>query len=638
MRPQGPGRGGRLDGASRPAGGLAGDLGLLRGYEPVVCFTKGELFFPTAVRPYVARCSLWLGDREGAATCIVPAGKLTIEGLCEEAVRRRDRPLSMRFVGRSLSRGEYRRWRRVPRERLMGELRFTTTGMFGRIADAGFRISLLLRGTVASGLAAAAEIAYREQLESERFTYYGRVVRTGGYICLQYWFFYAMNDWRSTFGGVNDHEGDWELVTVYLAEQEAAAPRPAWVAFSAHDHHGDDLRRRWDDPELRRHGDHPVLFPGAGSHSGAFVPGDYVISVDPPRLRRPIALARRAQRLLAPWRDDTGLVSGFGIPFVDYARGDGKTIGPGQSTQWQAELIDDQTRWVLEYRGLWGLDTEDRFGGERAPSGPRYERDGSVRSAWANPLGWAGLLKVAPSDAQVTALLSDRIAMLKQRVFERDETIAARLADLRGVRVELRSLAAHDYARAQVNDRRSEMTDLERELDQLIEDRSRLAEELRAHLDTLRSPPTGEDPQAHVEKSFAPYDSEQQSRTRFLGFWAAISTPLLLALVPVILLARPLTWIATLAAAGVLFVGVEAFARRRFLSSAASFLLLIAIAAIVVLLVELLRQHWTIALSAVFGVASLALLVGNLGDLRHGWRRGGSIGEDPQRDPSTDGP
>ena len=46
-------------------------------------------------------------------------------------------------------------------------------------------------------------------------------------------FFYAMKDWRSTFGGVNDHEGDWEQVTLFLTESDAAEePELAWVAFS----------------------------------------------------------------------------------------------------------------------------------------------------------------------------------------------------------------------------------------------------------------------------------------------------------------------------------------------------------------------------------------------------------------------
>ena len=35
------------------------DMAFLRAYEPVVRYTKGELFFPTAVGPYVAQCSLW---------------------------------------------------------------------------------------------------------------------------------------------------------------------------------------------------------------------------------------------------------------------------------------------------------------------------------------------------------------------------------------------------------------------------------------------------------------------------------------------------------------------------------------------------------------------------------------------------
>jgi hypothetical protein len=32
-----------------------------------------------------------------------------------------------------------------------------------------------------------------------------------------------MNDWRSTFGGVNDHEADWEQVTVFLPDPPAPA-------------------------------------------------------------------------------------------------------------------------------------------------------------------------------------------------------------------------------------------------------------------------------------------------------------------------------------------------------------------------------------------------------------------------------
>ena len=50
---------------------------LLRAYEPVVRYTHGELFLPTAVGPYVQRCSLWIhepGTPPDTAELLVPPG------------------------------------------------------------------------------------------------------------------------------------------------------------------------------------------------------------------------------------------------------------------------------------------------------------------------------------------------------------------------------------------------------------------------------------------------------------------------------------------------------------------------------------------------------------------------------------
>lgn len=122
------------------------DLALLRVYEPVVRLTKGELFLPTAVDPYVAQCSLWSGVRGGEVTLIVPARELTLERLSDVGVLHRGQRLFLRFVQEPLGRAEYLRWRRIPRERLSATGRFTTTGVFGRLIDAALRASLLLRG------------------------------------------------------------------------------------------------------------------------------------------------------------------------------------------------------------------------------------------------------------------------------------------------------------------------------------------------------------------------------------------------------------------------------------------------------------------------------------------------------------
>jgi hypothetical protein len=410
------------------------------------------------------------------------------------------------------------------------------------------------------------------------------VVRDGGYVCLQYWFFYAMSDWRSTFAGINDHEGDWEMITIYLAECAEGAPRPVWVAFSSHDYHGDDLPRRWDDPELHREDDRVVAFAGAGSHSGAFIPGDYVVLVDP--------------------------------PFVDYARGDGVAIGPGQTAEWSPVLIDDETPWVRDYRGLWGLETRDRFGGERAPAGPRYERDGSVRASWANPLGWAGLLKVPPEEDDVAQLLAERISAFEREISELDGKIDDGRSELRGLRAQARSLRTHDYARALAESREAGLAEREAAVNEMIAARTALVEERRAHLATVSGGLPPEAPQAHIRRPHQPYLDEQERRTRFLKIWAAVSTPLLLSSVILILVVSPLAWIVDIGIVTCAFLGFEAIARRRFLSFLASVGLLVVVVAVSVGLIVLFLRHWRIALSLVIGVAAVALLIANLRAIR----------------------
>jgi len=127
-----------------------------------------------------------------------------------------------------------------------------------------------------------------------------------------------------------------------------------------------------------------------------------------------------------------------------------------------------------------------------------------------------------------------------------------------------------------------------------------------------------EAPQAHIGKPHTPYRHEQERRTRFLKLWAAVSTPLLLSSIIVVLLASPLAWITTLAVLIVIFAGVEAIARRRLLSFVASLLLLAAAAALIIGLTLLFIKHWRTAISVLLGAAALVLLFGNLEELRRG--------------------
>ncbi|MFD0776223.1 NPP1 family protein, partial [Streptomonospora algeriensis] len=379
--------------------GTKTDLELLRAYEPILVFTRGELFFPADVEAYVRCCSLWCEDGDGKEFECVPAGELTLDRLAGAEREWPGRDKHLRFVQESSLRAEARRHRRSSPRVIARSGRLAAVGVLGRVVDILMKLSLLIRSAVPGGVAAAAATRYRDRVggEGRSASYYGRVVHEGGYIALQYWFFYAMNDWRSTYGGVNDHEADWEKVTVYLVEDSQGSTRPRWVGASSHEYYGDDLRRSWDDKDLRREGDHPVIFVGAGSHSHQVLPGDYLIQVDPAVLRGAVRLWRRLTLRL--FRSDSAIVRhGIGVPFVDYARGDGARVGPGGDREWTAHTIDDETPWVRGFRGLWGRDTGDFFEGERAPSGPRYERDGTVRWSWADPLAWVGLQKVSPTE------------------------------------------------------------------------------------------------------------------------------------------------------------------------------------------------------------------------------------------------
>ena len=211
------------------------------------------------VEPYVEASSLWLHVPDGTDQEVVPEGELTLDRLVEL----RDAPFGslfyLRFVqpldlGESAAAlaGERELARRQQSEFKAGVGRLARGGLLPRLGDGLFSLSLILRGTVPGATAAAAALKYAELRERDgRFVYHGRVIRQSGWTVCQYWFFFAYNPWRSGFHGVNDHESDWEMISVYLYEGENGMT-PEWVAYASHDFHGADLRRRFDDRSRSR--------------------------------------------------------------------------------------------------------------------------------------------------------------------------------------------------------------------------------------------------------------------------------------------------------------------------------------------------------------------------------------------------
>jgi hypothetical protein len=219
-----------------------------------------------------------------------------------------------------------------------------------------------LEWVIPQGLAGLPERLHQRALEKyaryrdwETFApvYHYHVCRDGPYRVLQYWFLYPYNDW-SAHGGYNDHEGDWEMINVFLDEQD----RPQQVAYSRH------IRIPWlyepttaPWPEVERvEGDHPVVYVGCGSHASYLERGRY--------------------RIL--WR-------------TDYAEGNDLSIGPGTEQPWGRPIRLDNKRWNLVFSGRWGALVKSWLGmvfsGTKGPTGPAQKGE-----KWHRPAKWAGLL------------------------------------------------------------------------------------------------------------------------------------------------------------------------------------------------------------------------------------------------------
>ena len=446
----------------RPAARIpstAPDVEILRAFEPIVRYTQGEKFFPMDVERYLREASLWLYVPDGSDEEVVPEGELTMESL----VQRREAPFGslfyLRFIqaldlqesARALA-GE----RRLAKEQQSDVPRGRRPARARRPPAAARRRALLALAAPARERPrrdrgrSRAQVRADPREQDEKYIYQGRVARQSGWTICQYWFFFAYNPWRSGFHGVNDHESDWEMISVYLYEDDGRLV-PEWVAYASHDFHGADLRRRWDDRHRpRARGRAPgrvrgrrvarLVLQGGRVPGGGADPGSARASRGSPRRsagsggRRSARATRRAARCAS--RSSTSRAA------------TGSSIGPGQPNEWTPNVIDETTPWVGKYRGLWGLYAQDPISGENAPAGPMYERDGSPRPSWFDPLAFAGLDQVPPPPDEV-GVLEAELARLEARQSELDALIPEETTELRELGVRLQSMLGSPHLAAE---------------------------------------------------------------------------------------------------------------------------------------------------------------------------------------------
>ncbi|MEM9613366.1 MAG: hypothetical protein AAF962_25710 [Actinomycetota bacterium] len=550
-------------------------LDLLRKHLPVLRFDARELFFPTAVEPYIATSALVVEGVEVKAP-----GEATPEDL--------DHRLADGTYLRFIAEADRRSVVREEAKRLAGKLlgpRLGRVGYFGRILDALFLLSVVIRPTTPRLTTVAASLKAERHGLHRTATCYGRAVEVDDWLVLHYAYFYVMNDWRSGYRGVNDHEADWEQAWIFC---DPHTREPVWLVASSHDNLGSNLRRHWDDPELLRLGSKPVLFVGAGSHALFFRPGDYVSRIDVPWLRWLVRVRlwfRRALRIADP-DPDGGLGPALGVPFVDAAPGDGAEID-----DFRLVHLDEQRPCFGAFRGLWGLDTGDPINGERGPSGPKYQRDGRIRRSWADPVGFAGLHGTSPPSLADAAIRLDNIE-----------------AGITHLDVEIR----HSSRLLALASRGSDQATTKRESDRL----SRLHQQRTELQDLRRRLRRGQVSEIgirdHLTDPAVPLAPPEETGW-ILAIWATVSVPLVMLVVAAPLLLAEVRAVGLLLSIAAGFTVLEQLVRRRF-SAAIRLVAFYAAMAVFLGFVSIISLS-VYAFAATLVAAAVLLFVGNLGEL-----------------------
>lgn len=209
------------------------------------------------------------------------------------------------------------------------------------------------------------------------------------YIVLQYWFFYAMNNWGEQ-GGFNDHEGDWESVFIFL---DADTEIPKYIAYSSHLNDDDpsfsltqysSVRRDWNSDETVFQNSTLASFVSLGSHAN--YPnngnnGDHYA------------------------RTGTDQTSFSGVRMKIGGETKLKSINSAKSWKW--------------FKGNWG--SFSLVPGRSGPSGPLYI-EGTGQQRLLEPIEWAGIDKIAGVQLSAPAKI---LEFFKQKIgFEFEKEVA----------------------------------------------------------------------------------------------------------------------------------------------------------------------------------------------------------------------
>jgi hypothetical protein len=176
------------------------------------------------------------------------------------------------------------------------------------------------------------------------YSHVAREAEHGGFV-MQYWFFWYFNQFNDL------HEGDWEGMQISFesetpAEALAGDEEPAEIIVFQH---SGGERANWGDSKVQKEGEHPIVYPAAGSHATFYDSAVYVQN------------------------GQNG--SGLGC---DNTSGPTRELRPAPVMLPDKVTFEGPFEWI-SYEGRWG---EREKGYNNGPTGPQ------TKTVWREPFTW----------------------------------------------------------------------------------------------------------------------------------------------------------------------------------------------------------------------------------------------------------
>jgi hypothetical protein len=262
---------------------------------------------------------------------------------------------------------------------------------------------------------------------------------------------------------------------------------------------------------------------------------------------------------------------------------------------------------------LWGLYAHDPISGENAPAGPVYNRDGSVRRSWYDPLGWAGLDKVPPPD-EALEVLDRRCQQARRHLEELDKEIVQKSDELVGLGTELSAMEGVPHLESVHDEYHNCVASLSEELAGLRNHYTVEQARLQA-FENYRQRLLQGDPgplRAHIHRAHLPSSEIDLRLGRLAEGFAAISISLvMIGIVLLIVFARHYLAFGLAVMVGLL-IFIEAGFRRHLSQLVSSLVIGLAIVSTFILIFEF---FWQIVIAGVLAVG-LYIMWENVREIR----------------------